>query len=98
MSYSFSVKAATKDEAKKAVADYFAGVVAQQPVHARDQAAVLANANAVIDLLADDDTKGVSVSGSGHVSWSSGDAVDAKFHAVSISCSACHVARAVDPV
>ncbi|UIF87971.1 hypothetical protein [Cupriavidus sp. UYPR2.512] len=68
MSYSFRVLAAGKDEAKAAVEVEFDKVVGSQPVHARDRAAVLANANAVIDLLDDDDAKDVSVTCGGYVS------------------------------
>lgn len=70
MSYSFCVKTPTKDEAKTAVAKYFdERIIASQPIHARDRAAVLANVSATIDLLADDDTKDVQVSGNGYVNW-----------------------------
>lgn len=52
MPYSFSVKAANKEAAKIAVAAKFdEGVLAHQPVHARDRDALLATAGAVIDLL-----------------------------------------------
>lgn len=70
MSYSFNIRAATKAEAKAAVEAKFDEVIAGQPVHVRDRAAALANANAVIDLLADDDTQDVGVTCSGYVSWS----------------------------
>ena len=71
MSYSFSVKASTKDEAKAAVAAEFNKVVATQPIHARDKAAALANASAVIDLLSDDVPAGyvIGVSCNGYVGW-----------------------------
>lgn len=69
MSYSFQVKAATKAEAKAAVAAEFDKVVEQQPTHAQDKAAVIANANAVIDLLVEDDAQDVGVSCNGYVSW-----------------------------
>ncbi|KRQ11924.1 hypothetical protein AOQ73_05815 [Bradyrhizobium pachyrhizi] len=71
MSYSFTVKAATKNEAKAAVAVEFDKVVATQPIHARDKAAALTNANAVIDLLADDAPDGhvINVSCNGYVGW-----------------------------
>lgn len=93
MSYSFSVKAATKAEAKDAVAEYFdKQVVASQPVHARDRTAVLANAGAVIDLLADDETKDIYVSCNGYVTWSYTCITgEPPFSGVSITCSAGHV-------
>lgn len=76
MSYSFGVKAANKAEAKAAVAAKFDEVVSQQPSHAKDKDAVLANASAVIDLLADDENKDVSVSCNGYISWNGTDADD----------------------
>lgn len=94
MSYSFQVKAATKGDAKSAVLAKFDEIVEQQPVHARDRAAVLANAGLVIDLLADDDTKDVSVSCNGYVSWSTGGVDDAQFNTVSVACNANHAPRA----
>jgi hypothetical protein len=96
MSYSFNIKAATKAVAKEAVAAKFDEQVAQQPIHARDRAAVLANANTVIDLLADDDTKDVSVSCNGYLSWNGiGDFTPetASIGTASVSCSASHANR-----
>lgn len=69
MSYSFSVKAPDKAAAKAAVEKEFERVVSFQPIHERDRAAAMANANAVIDLLVDDPNCHVSVSLSGYVSW-----------------------------
>lgn len=69
MSYSFNVQASTKSAAKDAVAVKFDEVIATQPIHARDKTAALANANAVIDLLMDDDTREISVSVNGYVGW-----------------------------
>lgn len=97
MSYSFQVKAATKAEAKAAVEAKFDEIISQQPIHARDRAAVLANANAVIDLLADDDTKDVSVSCNGYLSWSGEGAFTPETAAVgscAITASAGYTTRA----
>lgn len=71
MSYSFSVKAATKPEAKAAVAAEIDRVIGAQPIHARDKAAAIVNASAVIDLLADDVAGGhvIAVSCNGYVGW-----------------------------
>lgn len=71
MSYSFTVKADTKQAAKDAVAEAFDKVVANQPIHARDKDAALANASAVIDLLTDPAPEGsaINVSCNGYVSW-----------------------------
>lgn len=92
MSYGFQVRAASKAEAKQAVAAKFAEIVAQQPVHARDQAAVLANADAVIDLLQDDDSKDVSVSCNGYLSYTGEQAEPTVTHA-KVECYAQHADR-----
>jgi hypothetical protein len=96
MSYSFSVKAATKAEAKEAVAKNFdEKVIAHQLVHERDRAAALANAAIVIDLLADDESKDITVSCNGYVSWSAqGPVADVPLTSASVSCSAAHTIRA----
>jgi hypothetical protein len=94
MSYSFSVRAANKTAAKAAVAAKFAEIVRDQPVHARDNAAVLKNASTVIDLLADDDGKDIIVNCNGYVSWSDGAGTsDAKFSSASVACAANHALR-----
>jgi hypothetical protein len=69
VSYAFSVKAPNKVEAKQLVADRMDDVVKSQPIHARDKAAAVAAAGAMIDLLADDADMHVSVSVNGYVSW-----------------------------
>lgn len=93
MSYSFQVKAPTKAEAVQAVTAKFDEVVKQQPVHARDRDAVLANAGCVINLLADDDSKDVIVSVNGYVSWASGTADEAKLNSAAVSASAGYAQR-----
>lgn len=94
MSYSFNVRAATKAEAKTAVAAVFDKVVADQPTHEHDKAAVLANANAAIDLLADNDEMDVEVSCSGWLSWISHQDDPLPINAANINCAASLVARA----
>ncbi len=75
MSYSIIVRASTKEEAKTQIAEKVAAIVHQQPTHSVDQAAILANANAIIDLLPDD-KDGYEISGSlsGYISgtWDNG--------------------------
>jgi hypothetical protein len=96
MSYSFNIKAISKAAAMAAVASKVDEIVATQPIHARDRPAILANANSIIDLLADDDTKDVSVSCNGYVTWNGAGTFSpesAAFGGVSIGCSAGHVAR-----
>lgn len=92
MSYSYSIRAATKAAALEAVAAAFdEKVVAHFPIHKRDRAAVLANAEAAVAQLADDDTKDVTVAINGYLSWSGvGDFTPdtAPVSAVGISCAA----------
>jgi hypothetical protein len=70
MSYSFSVTASTKDEAKAKAAQEFDAVIAIQPYHAKDAAYALANVGAVIDLMRDDDTQDIRVECWGSLMWS----------------------------
>ena len=65
MSYSFSVRAATKAEAVQKVAEELAKVVIAQPVHEKDQANTQTAAESFIGLLRDDDSQDIAVSVSG---------------------------------
>lgn len=70
MSYSFSVQAATKAEAKEKIAKEWSNIVGQQSIHAADQKSAQAAAEAFVDALSEpDDTQQISVSASGSVSW-----------------------------
>ncbi|MGJ7575726.1 hypothetical protein ACSFBX_34790 [Variovorax sp. RB2P76] len=69
MSYSFSVRAATKAEAKAKVAEQLAGVLKSQPTHAVDVTAAQAGADTFIDLVSDNDTKDLMVTVNGSVGW-----------------------------
>ncbi len=69
MSYSFSVRAATKAEAKSKVAEELAKVVQAQPIHSVDQAPAQAAADAFVDLLPDDETKDLLVTMNGWIGW-----------------------------
>lgn len=91
MSYSFSVTAASKADAKAGVEVEFDKVAAEQPAHASDKPAVLANSAVVIDSLTDDDTKDVMVSCSGFVNRLSASLVQGN----SVCVSAVLMARAV---
>lgn len=96
MSYSIQIKAATKAAALALVAVEVDKVIDQQKqtVHTRDRAQILANAEAVVDLLHDDETKDVSVSCNGYLSWmKSAQPEDAEICSASISCHAAHVNR-----
>lgn len=66
MSYSFSVKASDKDAAKILAEIELEKVVAQQPIHALDRDAILANVAGVVGLarpLGEDEDLVVSVNG-----------------------------------
>jgi hypothetical protein len=65
MSYSFSVKGATKAEVEQLVREQLAGVRQGQPVHDADCDQALDAAVAYLKILPDDDTRdyGASVSG-----------------------------------
>ncbi len=69
MSYSFSVKAATKEEAKEGVAKQIEQVAASQPIHAKDLPSAQAAAGAFIDILDHEVGKEISLSMSGSVSY-----------------------------
>lgn len=70
MSYSFSVRASTKAEAKQKVADKLAEVVTAQPTHKADIVQAQAAADAFIALLDDDESRDVTVAVNGWLSWS----------------------------
>jgi hypothetical protein len=70
MSYSFTVRAANKAEAKNAVAAKLAEVVRHQSAHAVDQDKAHAAACAFIDALADDATRDIHVGMYGNVTTS----------------------------
>jgi hypothetical protein len=74
MSYSFSVQAPSKDEAKAALAAQFDAVVVSQPTHAADKNAAITAASAFIDMLTDpDETQIISVSMHGSLGWNTPD-------------------------
>lgn len=97
MSFSFTITGKDKAAAKAAVAVEMDKVVAHQPMHARDRAAVQATADAFIDLLADDESKDVRVSCNGYLSWNGSGTFDpatAPVSSSSIGVNAGHAARA----
>lgn len=87
VSYSFSVSASTKDEAKKLIAEQFALVVKSQPSHAADEPTAIAAGNAFVDLM-DDVPEGqeIYVSMYGSLGWNH-DA-PGKFLSANVSVSA----------
>lgn len=69
MSYSFTVRAASKAEAKAKVAADLDKVVTAQPDHAKDRNAAQAAADAFIDMLVEDASRDVVVAVNGWLSW-----------------------------
>jgi glycosyltransferase A (GT-A) superfamily protein (DUF2064 family) len=89
MSYSFTIRAATKALAGAAVAAELTKVAASQPVHKADQAPVQAAAEGFINMLKDDEAQDVCVEIHGSVSWRSvGDDERQQFTAASVGVSA----------
>lgn len=75
MSYSFTVRAPNKADAKTAVAAKLAEVAAQQMCHERDKAQAQAAADAFVDVLTDDADKDIVVNMSGYLTgqWQGSD-------------------------
>lgn len=89
MSYSFTVSAFTKDEAKQKITRSFDEVVSNQPIHQRDRAAAEAAAHAFVDVCPDPATEAqqVQVTVYGSVGWR-GDQSDANVTSASVNISA----------
>jgi hypothetical protein len=69
MSYSFTVRAATKTEALAKVAAELDKVVSAQPDHSVDRDKALAAATAFVEVLADDADRDVVASVNGWLNW-----------------------------
>lgn len=70
MSFSISVVSKTKEDAKADFRVKFEEeVIAHQPDHAFDRAAIMATVDAFIDLLSEDTTRTVEVRVSGGLGW-----------------------------
>jgi len=95
MSYSFRVQGADKRAAAALAEEKFDEVIANQAVHARDKDAVMSNIDAVLALLADDDTKDVAINVNGYVSWLNPPDQEPVFSSVSVCASAGHIERMV---
>lgn len=91
MSYSFSVTAATKAEAKEKIAEEFDKIVVSQPVHEVDRAPAQAAAHAFVDVLADPgEDQQISVNCNGYVSWRA----EGEFTSANFTCGGSVVAKA----
>ena len=80
MSYSFSVKAATKAELGTKIQEELAKVVASQPIHAADTGQALTAAWSIFSLLPDDPARDITASISGSI-WKN----EAGFQSVSLN-------------
>lgn len=67
MSYSFTVKGATKAEAIAAAGVQFDSVLAQQPVHSVDMPAARETAEKFVNLLGEDDSCDTTIAVNGSV-------------------------------
>lgn len=93
VSYSFTITAKDKAEAKEKVAAELANVLAFQPAHKKDEPAAKAAAEAFIDLLTDSPDHHISVSVHGSVGWvyDGTDGSDSALTSASVGVSAWHV-------
>lgn len=69
MSYSFSVKEATKEATIDAVYEQLNRIAERDPIHRADVHAAMTAAAAFINTLSDEPTMDIAVSMSGSVSW-----------------------------
>jgi hypothetical protein len=92
MSYSFTVRGATKAEALEKVKEQLEGVVQGQPFHLVDQGPALAAAEAFVGILDEDEGKDVVVAVNGSVSWTQGGD-DPKFSHASVGVNASLVTK-----
>lgn len=69
MSYSFNVRAKSKDEAKTLVAEQLDNVVKSQPIHANDREVAEKAFGDVLELVTVPEGRDVVVSVSGSVGW-----------------------------
>jgi hypothetical protein len=83
MSFSFNVTGETKAMALELAKKEMDQVVLAQPVHARDRAEALANAEKAVGLLKDDPARGVAVTMNGSLGWDG--VVDGKESITSVS-------------
>lgn len=68
MSYSFSLRAANKQEAAAVIAERMSAIAKEQPAHEADKANVILAAISMLHALPDDESKDVGVSVNGWVS------------------------------
>lgn len=70
MSYSFSIRADTKDEATRQIREQFDAIVEQQPGHVKDREAAVVAAQILVRLLNDpDEHEEIYVNMHGSLGW-----------------------------
>lgn len=75
--YSIAITAATKDDAKRLVAEHFdTHVVLIQKVHQRDRDAIMSVVDAYVDMLADDPEQHLRLQVNGSLSYQRDEADD----------------------
>jgi hypothetical protein len=92
MSFSFFVRAATSDEAKRQVVLKLDEVVASQPIHELDRRLAEITAGALADFLTIEDGQEISVSVSGSLGWR-GQMEDRSFSSANLNVSASVVSK-----
>ena len=92
MSYSFTIRAASKAEAKAKVDAEMARVVEQQPDHAADRDVAITVSRAFVDMLRDREDMDIEVRVCGSLGWNHLPSAENLTQA-SLSASAWHVAR-----
>ncbi|MCW5666477.1 MAG: hypothetical protein KIT35_21815 [Piscinibacter sp.] len=93
MSYSFTVRAATREAVKDLVRAEMEKVLALQPSHQIDIEHALANAMGAIDLVPEDSERDLVVTCNGYVSWVGTWGADPRTLGVSVGCSVHLIAR-----
>lgn len=86
MSYSFTVRAATRACVKDMVRAKLEEVMRQQECHQLDVDAALANSFACIDMVPEDSERDLVVICSGYVSWAGSWGADQRITGVRIDC------------
>lgn len=73
MSYSFSARGRTPEEVFAKAGEEFATIISTQPVHAKDEAAILAAVTAMVSPLKPQEDEQIVISVSGSLGWRSED-------------------------
>jgi hypothetical protein len=69
MSYSFTVRAKDRNDARQVIVNRFDEVIKSQPIHARDREGVIKGVKALVDLIAIPEGHVLSITCNGSVGW-----------------------------